>query len=281
MALRPGRPLPGAARATATCPVDDAHQARLARAWQRTRDRLSWGYRSTWWFWNSIQSFCIYSLGFSLVVSQHVAALLSSQAGVNDANKTSHQSIFYPHHCICKTTINYKASQKSSENPSTFWHLHCAPSLERTGQHDVCHSLYLYPAVYLKRCGQTVENRSSFILRITYPQSSVTPPLAGPSGRRPPGMWRSPEPFPGSGGPPGLRATHAAWRRWWQPHEARLDHPGDVHFGLLKPISFIPWLWNGQVWPKGPYPNQTKKKKRSKITVGQRTQTDLFFYLAP
>ena len=44
--------------------------------------------------------------------------------------------------------------------------------------------------------------RSSFILRITFPQSSVTPPLAGPSGRRPPGMWRSPEPSPGSGGPP-------------------------------------------------------------------------------
>ena len=100
--------------------------------------------------------------------------------------------------------------------------------------------------------------RSSFILRITFPQSSVTPPLAGPSGRRPPGMWRSPEPSPGSGGPPGLRATHAAWRRWWQPQKARLDHPGDVHFGLLKPISFIPWLWNGQVWPKGPYPYQTK-----------------------
>ena len=36
------------------------------------------------------------------------------------------------------------------------------------------------------------EDRSSFILRITYPQSSVTPPLARPSGRRPPGMWRSP-----------------------------------------------------------------------------------------
>ena len=32
----------------------------------------------------------------------------------------------------------------------------------------------------------------SFILRTTYSQSSVTPPLAGPSGRRPPGMWRSP-----------------------------------------------------------------------------------------
>ena len=104
-------------------------------------------------------------------------------------------------------------------------------------------------------------HRSSFILRITYPQSSVTPPLAGPSGRRPPGMWRSPEPSPGSGGPPGLRATHAAWRRWWQPQKARLDHPGDVHFGPLKPISFIPWLCNGQVWPKGPYPNQTNKNK--------------------
>ena len=136
----------GVARAIATYPVDVVHWARLARAWRRTRNRL------TWW--------SIYSLRFSLVVSQHVAALLSSQAGVNDANKTSHQSIFYPHHCICKTTINYKASQKSSENPSTFWHLQCAPSLERTGQHDVCHSLYLYPAVYLKRCGQTVENHS-------------------------------------------------------------------------------------------------------------------------
>ena len=118
----------------------------------------------------------------------------------------------------------------------------------------------MWSTASLKRwCVQCTPDRSSFILRITYPQSSVTPPLAGPSGRRPPGMWRSPEPSPGSGGPPGLRATHAAWRRWWQPQKARLDHPGDVHFGLLKPISFIPWLWNGQVWPKGPYPNQTKK----------------------
>ena len=100
------------------------------------------------------------SLGFSSVVSHHVAALLTSQAGVNNENKTSHQSIFYPHHCISKTTINYIASRKSSENLSKFCHLHCAPSLERTGQHGVCHSLYLYPAVYLKRCGQTVENPS-------------------------------------------------------------------------------------------------------------------------
>ena len=38
--------------------------------------------------------------------------------------------------------------------------------------------------------GETKSNlviRSSFILRMTYPQSSVTPPLAGPSGRRSPG----------------------------------------------------------------------------------------------
>ena len=80
-------------------------------------------------------------------------------------------------------------------------------------------------------------------------------------------MWRSPEPSPGSGGRPGLRATHAAWRRWWQPPKASLDHPGDAHFCLLKPIS-IPWLRNGQNWPKGrnwpteltdkTYPNQTK-----------------------
>ena len=88
--------------------------------------------------------------------------------------------------------------------------------------------------------------RSSFILKTTYPQSSVTPPLAGPSGRRLTGHVAVTEPSPGSGGRPGLRDTHAAWRRWWQPPKASLDHPGDVHFGLLKPISFIPWLRNGQ-----------------------------------
>ena len=70
--------------------------------------------------------------------------------------------------------------------------------------------------------------RSSFILRITYPQSSVTPRYPGLV-RRPPGMWRSPEPSPGSGGPPGLRATHAAWRRWWQPQKARLFWPTQTY----------------------------------------------------
>ena len=44
--------------------------------------------------------------------------------------------------------------------------------------------------------GADAETRSSFLLRITCPQSSVTPPLAGSSGRRPAGMWRSPAPPP-------------------------------------------------------------------------------------
>ena len=106
---------------------------------------------------------------------------------------------------------------------------------------------------------------------LLYPQDNLSEvlchtPLAGPSGRRPPGMWRSPEPSPGSGGRPGLRATHAAWRRLWQPPKASLDHPGDVHFGLLKPISFIPWLRKGQNWPKGSYPNQTKPNVQ--VTAG-------------
>ena len=38
--------------------------------------------------------------------------------------------------------------------------------------------------------------RCSYILRITYPVSSVTPSLAGPGGRRQSGMWQSPEPPP-------------------------------------------------------------------------------------
>ena len=78
---------------------------------------------------------------------------------------------------------------------------------------------------------------NKYFLRITYSAPSVTPPLAGRSGRRPPGMWRSPEPRPynspepppGSGRP-GLKATHAASRRWWQPPKTGLGHPGDVYW---------------------------------------------------
>ena len=35
-----------------------------------------------------------------------------------------------------------------------------------------------------------------------------------------------------------------------------LGHPGDVHCGLLKPISFFPWLRNGVIGPKVSYPNK-------------------------
>ena len=71
------------------------------------------------------------------------------------------------------------------------------------------------------RFGILAENRSSFILRATYPQSSVTPPLAGPSGRRPPGMWRSPEPSPGSGGRHGFCLSRSCWT---------IDHSSSIGF---------------------------------------------------
>ena len=100
-------------------------------------------------------------------------------------------------------------------------------------------------------------HRSSSIIQTTYLRSSVTPTLAGPSGRRPPGTVAVSEPYPGSGGRPGWRATHAAWRRWLHPLKSASATGGDVHFGLLKPLSFIPWLRNGSIGPKASYPNQT------------------------
>ena len=45
---------------------------------------------------------------------------------------------------------------------------------------------------------------------------------------------------------------------------ARFGHPGDVHSGLLKPISLFPWLRNGPIGPKVSYPN--KKKYLKEIT---------------
>ena len=79
--------------------------------------------------------------------------------------------------------------------------------------------------------------------RHIYPVSSVTPGLVGVV-HRPCG---------------GRRAAPRQWSTWPEGHargmapvvatskpKASLGHPGDVHFGLLKPISFIPWLRNGQ-----------------------------------
>ena len=66
------------------------------------------------------------------------------------------------------------------------------------------------------------------------------------------------EPFPGSGGRDlagGSLTRHGAGVARPSP-TARLGHPGDVHSGLLKPISFFPWLRNGPIGPKVSYPDK-------------------------
>ena len=97
-----------------------------------------------------------------------------------------------------------------------------------------------------------------FILQTTCLRSSVTPTLAGPGGRRPPGMWCSRS-----------RPPAVVVETWLEGHTrgvapgvappsptARLGHPGDVHSGLLKLISFFPWLRNGPIGAKVSYPNK-------------------------
>ena len=61
---------------------------------------------------------------------------------------------------------------------------------------------------------------------------------------------------------PGWRATTRGMALVVAPPTARLGHWSDVQFGLLKPISFIPWLHNGPIGPKGSYPNRTKPRTR-------------------
>ena len=43
------------------------------------------------------------------------------------------------------------------------------------------------------------------------------------------------------------------------PLTARPGYLVDVHFDLLKPVSFIPWLCSRPIGPKGPYPNKKKR----------------------
>ena len=97
-----------------------------------------------------------------------------------------------------------------------------------------------------------------FILQTTCPRSSVTSTLTGPGGRRPTDMWRSRSRSPAvvvatwlEGYTRGMVAVVAL-----PSPTARLGHPGDVHSGLLKPISFLPWLRNGPIVPKVSYPNK-------------------------
>ena len=86
--------------------------------------------------------------------------------------------------------------------------------------------------------------------------------LAEPSGRRPPGMWRSPSRPPAvvvhlAGGPHAHTCGMAPVVVWYLLMSGSVTR--HVHFGLLKPNAFIPCFRNGPIGPKGPYPNQTKK----------------------
>ena len=75
----------------------------------------------------------------------------------------------------------------------------------------------------ITRPNQSTELRSSFILQTTCLRSSVTPMLAGPSGRRPSGMWRSPS------RPPAV--VFATWL--WDHHRGMAPAGGFRHQGSV------------------------------------------------
>ena len=60
-----------------------------------------------------------------------------------------------------------------------------------------------------------LKNRSSCILQTAGSRSSVTPTLARTRLPSSTGHVAVSELSPGSGGRPGWKATHSAWRRWW------------------------------------------------------------------
>ena len=113
---------------------------------------------------------------------------------------------------------------------------------------------FIKPKFPKKAPGKFLKKYISGITKVSAFEWHASPVLTPPT--------PSNEPCPRrSGGRPGWRATHAAWRRWWH-----LLKPGSgtrattsslVH---SNPISFIPWFRNGQNCPKDPYPNQTKQK---------------------
>ena len=129
----------------------------------------------------------------------------------------------------------------------------------------------------LTKPNQTKLNRSSVILRTTYPRSTVTPTLAGPRGRRPPGMWRSPNRPLAVVVATWLKVTHAAWRRAGavvappiyiiQPGSATRATSTSA-YSVLRPIIFIPWLRNGHIGLKVSYRN--KKRLRKEISYSLR-----------
>ena len=99
--------------------------------------------------------------------------------------------------------------------------------------------------------------KSLFILWITGPCSSVRPSLTRAWWLSATGYVADFEPPPGRGGRQWLGSLPRL-RRGWHPTQLLTGHPVDSHFGLLFPISFIPWLCNGPKGPKKPYPTQTK-----------------------
>ena len=74
-------------------------------------------------------------------------------------------------------------------------------------------------------------------------------------------MWRSPSRPPAVVVPTWLEGCTRGMApvQVVAPPEARPGHPGDVHFGLLKSISSIPWFCNGPIGPKESYPKNTTR----------------------
>ena len=85
-----------------------------------------------------------------------------------------------------------------------------------------------------------------FALQLTYTRSSDAPMLARD-------WWTSSN---GTLCLADFESLPTGCRTFQRPCVAKSDwSPGWLHFGPLLPIHFISWLWNGQNWTKGSYPN--------------------------
>ena len=100
--------------------------------------------------------------------------------------------------------------------------------------------------------------RSSFIIQLAYPRSSVTPTLAGSSGRRPPEMWWSPS------RPPAV---------WWSRPGWRYGSGGGTSYSQAWPAKthlhpIMASLWSERT--EGLFPNKKQTNKQTnKQTTGR------------
>ena len=95
---------------------------------------------------------------------------------------------------------------------------------------------------------------------LCYDHGHVSPGLVVVGHRVPTYMAVTEPSHPGrhlAAGPPPRHGAGVA------PPTARLSHPGDVYFGPLKPISFIPWL---RIVPTGPT-GLTKQPKSMELRL--------------